>query len=79
MNNDRKKDPDEAGNNSSKNTPVGEPNPSGERKQAQGEPSKGKQFEGGREGSSGKRRADQSKDKRATNVSGDDANTDEKE
>ena len=79
MNNDRKRDQDEAGNNSSQKTPVGEPNRSGRGKQAQGEPSKGKQFEGGREGSSGKRGTDQSKGKRTTNVSGDDANADEKE
>ena len=79
MNNDRKKDQDEAGNNSSQKTNVAEPNRSGQGKQAQGEPSRGKQFEGGREGSSGKRGSDQSKDKQTTKVSGDDTNADEKE
>ena len=49
VNNDRKKDQDEAGNNSSQKTNVGEPNRSGQGKQTQGESSRGKQFEGGRE------------------------------
>ena len=76
--NNRKQNQDEAGNNSSLETPVGESNRSEQGKQAQGKTSKGKQFEGGREGSSGRRGAAQSKDKRTTNVS-DDANVDEKE
>jgi len=77
VNNDRKKDQDEAGNTSSQKTPVGEPNRPG---QTQGEPSKGKQFEGGREGSSGERGVGQSKEKKTTNVDADDdSNSDDKE
>ena len=81
MNNDRKKDQDEADNESTQNAPVVEPNPSGEGRQTQGAPSHGKQFEGGREikGPSGERGVGRSQDKRTTNVETDDTITGGKE